>query len=230
VGTVPAQAGSDPLRHEGAVLTQRDGCEVVAHYGSVAAEIAVCLKAAGLVDLANLRLMSITAPEAQLERVLAAALPDGVPPAGYGVRIADTWCCRVSPERAIVAGAPGAVARWRQVAGGARVHGGSAVAAEPVPGSAAISVLGPRADGVMATAGLPADLPAGGVASGRLAGAPVTVVREDGDHYLLLLEEGCSAAVWQALGDAGRPIGLAPVGIEALERLQAARRPPTPLG
>jgi len=50
-------------------------------------------------------------------------------------------------------------------------------------------------------------------------------VREDGDHYLLLFEHGHPNAVWQALWDAGHDLGLAPVGNEALELLQAAHRP-----
>ena len=50
------------------------------------------------------------------------------------------------------------------------------------------------------------------------------MVREDGDHYLLLFEQGHPNAVWQALWDAGHEFGLAPVGNEALELLQAAHR------
>jgi glycine cleavage system aminomethyltransferase T len=51
------------------------------------------------------------------------------------------------------------------------------------------------------------------------------VVREDGDHFLLLFERGHPNAVWQALWEAGRDYGLAPVGNEALELLHAAHRP-----
>jgi glycine cleavage system aminomethyltransferase T len=68
-------------------------------------------------------------------------------------------------------------------------------------------------------------MPVGEVAEATLAGSPVSVVREDGDHYLLLFEHGHPTAVWQVLWDAGHEHGLAPVGNEALELLQAAHRP-----
>ena len=53
----------------------------------------------------------------------------------------------------------------------------------------------------------------------------MNVVREDGDHFLLLFERGTRTVVLQALWEAGHEHGLAPVGNEALELLQAAHRP-----
>ena len=58
-----------------------------------------------------------------------------------------------------------------------------------------------------------------------MAGSPVTLVREPGDHFLLLFERGHPNEVWQALWDAGHALGLAPVGNAALELLQASHRP-----
>ena len=82
MGTVPVETAYDPLRPPGAVMVQRDGLPVVGHYGSVAAEIAVCTKAAGLVDRSSVRQFAISGPEALLDHVLAAAVPDGAPSAG----------------------------------------------------------------------------------------------------------------------------------------------------
>jgi len=225
MGIAPAETAYDPLRPPGAVMVQRDGLPVVGHYGSVAAEIAVCTKAAGLVDRSSIRQLAISGPESLLDHVLATAVPDAAPSAGRAVCIAATWCCRVAPDRAIVAGGPAAVARWRQVASRAISTAGLAVRAELLESSATLSLAGPRSARIVAAAGLPADLGIGEVADGTLAGSPVTVVREDGDHFLLLFEQGHPSAVWQALWEAGHEFGLAPVGNEALELLQAAQRP-----
>jgi glycine cleavage system aminomethyltransferase T len=226
MGTVSVETAHDPLRPPGAVMVQRDGLPVVGHYGSVAAEIAVSTKAAGLVDRSSLRQLAITGAEALVDHVLATAVPDGAPAPGRAVCVAGTWCCRATARRAIVAGGPSAIARWRQVASRAISTAGLAVEIELLVGAAALSIVGPRSTRIVAATGLPADLGVGEVGDGSLAGVPVDVVREDADHYLLLFEQGHPPAVWQALWEAGRECGLAPVGNEALELLQAASHRP----
>lgn len=215
----------DPLRPPGAVMVQRDGLPVVGHYGSVAAEIAVCTKACGLVDRSSIRQLALVGPEALLDHVLAVTVPDVAPRPGHAICIAGTWCARTTAARAIVAGGPGAVARWRQVASRAIATAGLGVRAELLDESAVLSLAGPRSARVVQAAGLPSDLGVGAVADATLAGSPLAVVREDGDHFLLLFERGHPNAVWQTLWGAGREHGLAPVGNEALELLHAAHRP-----
>jgi glycine cleavage system aminomethyltransferase T len=197
-----------------------------AHYGSVAAEIAVCTKTAGLVDRSSICLLAISGPEHLLDHVLEAALPDGAPVPGQAVCIAATWCCRTTARRAIVAGAPSAVARWRQVELRAASSAGLDVAVDRLTGASALTLVGPRAARIVAAAGLPADLRVHEAADGLLAGAPLTVVREDGDSFLLLFERGHPPEAFEALWDAGREHGLAPVGNEALELLHAAHHHP----
>ena len=63
------------------------------------------------------------------------------------------------------------------------------------------------------------------LADATLAGLPLTLVREDGDRFLLLFEHGHTPGAVEALWAAGRAEGLAPVGNEALELLHAAHRP-----
>jgi glycine cleavage system aminomethyltransferase T len=196
-----------------------------AHYGSVAAEIAVCAKAAGLVDRSSLRQLAVTGPEHLLDHVLEAALPDGAPGPGRAVCVASTWCCRTTARRAIVAGTPSAVERWRQVESRAVSSAGLAVDVERLAGATALTLVGPRAARILAAVGLPADLGILDVVDGTLAGAPLTLVREDPESFLALFERGHPPAVFEALWTAGREHGLAPVGNEALELLHAAHRP-----
>jgi glycine cleavage system aminomethyltransferase T len=225
MATVPLETELDPLRPPGAVLVHRDGLPVVAHYGSVAAEIAVATKAAGLIDRSGLRQLTIEGPAPLVDHVLTAAVPAGAPDAGRACLIAGTWCCRVTARRAIVAGAPSAIARWRQVATRAISTAGLAVDATVPPDAAALTLVGPRAALVIDGTGLPADLEPNEVAEGTLAGSPVTVLCEEPDSFLLLFEHGHPPAVWQALWQAGRDYGLAPVGNEALDLMRAAHRP-----
>jgi len=196
-----------------------------AHYGSVAAEIAVCTKAAGLVDRSALRQLAVTGPEHMLDHVLEAALPDGAPGPGRAVCVASTWCCRTTARRAIVAGTPSAVERWRQVESRAASSAGLAVEVELLRDATALALVGPRAARVVAAAGLPADLRILEVADLTLEGAPLALIREDGDSFLALFERGHPPAVVEALWAAGREHGLAPVGNEAVELLHAAHRP-----
>jgi glycine cleavage system aminomethyltransferase T len=195
-----------------------------AHYGSVAAEIAVCTKTAGLVERSSLRLLAISGPEHPLDHVLEAALPAGAPAPGRAVCIASTWCCRTTARRAIVAGASGAVARWRQVERRIVSSAGLQVSVDELPDASALSLVGPRAGRIAAAAGLPAELRITEVADSTLAGEPLTLVREDGDSYLLLFERGHGAEAWEALWAAGHAFGMAPVGSEALDLLHAAHR------
>jgi glycine cleavage system aminomethyltransferase T len=197
-----------------------------AHYGSVSAEIAVCTKTAGLVDRTGLRQLAISGPEHLLDHVLEAALPDGAPAPGHAVCVAATWCCRTTARRALVAGGPSAVARWRQVERRAATSAGLDVTVELLAEASALTLAGPKAPRIATAAGLPADLRILEVADATLAGAPLTLVREDGDRYLLLFERGCPPEAHQALWDAGHEHGLAPVGNEALELLHAAHHHP----
>ena len=172
-GAVTSIAAHDPLRPPGAVMTERDGVPVVAHYGSVSAEIAVTTKAAGLVDRSGMRQLAIAGEDALVDRVLAAAVPGGGPGAGRAASVAGTWCCRVTGRRAIVAGGPRAIGRWRQVAARAIATAGLDVRLDGLSGAAALSLVGPRAERIALAAGLPAAVGVGGGRrghGGRLAG------------------------------------------------------------
>jgi sarcosine oxidase gamma subunit len=196
----------------------------VAHYGSAAAEIAVCTKAVGLVERPELRLLQVAGDHMLLDHALAPAVPARVPGPGQARCVAQTWCCRVAPDRALVAGAAGAVDRWRQVVSRAAATTGIAVAADALSRGEAVSIVGPKASAVLRSSSLPADLAPGAVQEGRIAGAPVAVVCEDRERFLLLFPDGCPVAALEAIGDSGRPVGLARVGHEALAHLRAARR------
>jgi glycine cleavage system aminomethyltransferase T len=198
--------------------------DTVAHYGSAAAEIAVCSKAVGLAERSDLCLLDVSGAATLLEHALAPAISDAVPAAGEARCVADTWCCRIEPDRALVAGAAGAVDRWRHVVSRVAATTGTAVKADVLPEGEAVSIVGPKAPALMERSTLPAGLTPGGVAGGQVAGAQVWVVCEDELRYLLLFPQGCPVEALEAIGESGRPLGLARVGHEALSHMRAARR------
>ena len=178
----------------------------------MAAEIAVCVKAAGLTERWDLHQLAVSGPEPLLEHALAGAAGVGVPAPGRAVCVAGPWCCRTAHDRAIVAGPPAAVDRWQRVMRQAGRATGAGLSVAVVREAAALSIVGPRAAEVMAAAELHGhELADRGVATGLLAGCRVSVLREDRQRFLLLCADGCSEAARAALWRAGSGLGIAHV-------------------
>ena len=206
---------------DGAVLGQRHGVSVVAHYGSVAAEMAVCRKAAGLVDRRDLARIDVTGAAPWIDHALARVLGAPAPEPGRAARAADIWCCRVATDHAVLVGPASALARWRNVLRSAVVAGDRIAYGAADGASVFASLVGPRAARVLDAFGLPGSLPPGGVAAPP--GPVGLLVREADDAFLLGFEAAHAPAVRSALTLAGAPFGLSRVGSDALERLRIAR-------
>ena len=208
----------------GPVTVKRDGHAVIAHYGSVATEVAVCVKHAGLVQRPELAVLELRGPDAWLEHLLTTALGELAPAARTAVQAGGAWCARPTADRALIVAPPATVGRWRRQVQRAIVSGGR-VSCSDVAGMSAVSLIGPRAARVLAGAGVCDGLLPGATVAGVLAGAPAVVVCEAPDRFLLLVAAGAGGAAWRALGDAGAPHGLGRAGHDAYDRLSAASRP-----
>jgi glycine cleavage system aminomethyltransferase T len=228
LAAAPGSARLTGLTPPGALTVERDGRPAIAHYGSVATEMAVCRKAVGMAVRSELRILEICGRRPWLERLLGRALGGRVPAPATAAVAAGAWCARVDAERALVIGPSGAVERWRRVAREAVIGGSPITAAELTDAWAPVSLIGPKAGRLMELAGERSDLPAGGVRAGALAGEPALVLRVGAEHWLALIESGGAAAAGRALLHAGRAVGLSLVGCEAVGRLAAAARPPAP--
>lgn len=206
----------------GAVMVTREGRSVAAHYGSVAAEVAVCSKSVGLAFRTDLEILDVQGREAWLERLLARTLAGRVPEVATATVVAGTRCCRLDARRALVVGPPDAVGRWRRVTREALIAGCPVAATDLTAAHVALSLLGPKAGRLLLGAGLPDDVPPGGVRGGWLEGDAIVLLREDTDRYLLLLAADGAEQAFRALLDAGRSVGLSLVGADAVGRLAAA--------
>ena len=196
---------------------------MVAHYGSVAGEIAVCTKAAGLIERPDLEHVELRGRELFVGRSLGAAMADGVPALGEARCVAGVWGCRPAATRAVLAGPARTIERWRAVIRRVLATTGISIDLDSPPRAESVSIIGPRAQGVVEAAALPNGLAAGCVAEGRLGGSRVDLVHEERHRYLLLFGDGCSDEAWDQLAEAGRPLGLAHVGQSALDYLGARR-------
>ncbi|MEA2139799.1 MAG: hypothetical protein QOG56_2949 [Solirubrobacteraceae bacterium] len=202
------------------MLGDRGGRTVVANYGSVPGEIAVCMKSVGLADRSDLGVLELRAETSLLDRALAARL--GHPPVAPGAarRLRDVWYLRLGARRVLLVGAHAALAAGPTIGKGAdradlSVH-------DIGPSLAMISVIGPRAGRLMAAAALPDDLAIGAV--GRDTGDPslLAILRESQRRLLLVAKAAAIDALWARLLAAGEPLGAAFVGCEALTLLGAA--------
>ena len=139
----------------------------VAHYGSVATELAICRKTAGLADRSELGRLELTGREPWIEHALAHAIGPGVPRPGRAARLGDTWCCRVAPDRALIVAPAPALARWRRLAREAVVAGHPIACADVSAATTAASLVGPSAAAVLRLAALPYGPEVGDLAAAR---------------------------------------------------------------
>jgi heterotetrameric sarcosine oxidase gamma subunit len=213
---------ADRLQLAGAVMSQREGHAVAAHFGSAATELAICVKSVGLAVRSDLDALEMSGPEPWLTHFLEASLGGRAPDTGEGVRTARSWCCRLAPDHALVIGPWSATARWAGIVRHAVVTGAAVDCTDRSDSATVLTLVGPRAARLLDDAGLEPDQPVGGVRESWFAGSTALVLREAPDRFVLVLDTEYAVDAWQELFDVGRALGLSMVGAEALERLAAA--------
>jgi glycine cleavage system aminomethyltransferase T len=206
----------------GAVLHDRDGHSVVAHYGSVAGEIAVCMKSVGLADRSDYGAWELCGERGLLDRALIDRLGDPPPAIGSGRRLHGVWYLRVHARRTLLVGPHAALAAQAAIGRG---RGRGELPQRDIGASLAlVGVVGPRAGRLLAAAGLPGDLPIGAIGAGPGDTDIVAILRESQRRYLALLRAEGANAFWARLLTAGKPLGAAFVGYDALMLLDASSR------
>lgn len=208
------------LERAGAISVARHGRPVPRHYGSVATEVAVCRKAVGLAIRSDLHTLMFGGREPWLENLLERTLGGRVPREGAAEWAAGACCARPDGRRALVVGPPAAVASWRRLAREAFVTGSPVTWADRSSAHLPVSLLGPRAPALLRLASMPPVEP-GRVATCSFDEAE-TILVGAGDEHVLALVPRSRAGALQALFEAGRDVGLALVGTDAVAALTAA--------
>jgi glycine cleavage system aminomethyltransferase T len=188
------------LRGHGATMAIRHGRCVAAHFGSAASETAVCLRTVGIADRSERTTFELRGAPGDVDEALAALGPPD----------AAAWWARTSARTAIVrceyVDAPRCAAAVLPAEGTLAVDVSSRYAA--------IGVVGPLAEDLLATAAIDDG-------DGR------PIVMRDGQGALeLLVDTGEAERLWARLLEAGAPFRVACVGLDALEHLAASHRFP----
>ena len=203
-----------------AVVHDRDGRPVVAHYGSVAGEIAVCMKSVGLADRSDFGVFELRGDRELLDRALATRLGDPPPAIGTGRRLRSVWYLRLHARRTLLVGPHAALASGPPVGHG---RDRSDLPHRDIGTSLAIvGIIGPRAARLLAAAGLPGELPIGAIGTDAGDRSIVAILRESQRRYLALVRGDVAEAFWARLLTAGEPLGAAFVGYDALTLLNAS--------
>jgi aminomethyltransferase len=227
-----------PLRDRhvalGARLIDFAGWEMPVQYGGILEEHRAVRERAGLFDLSHMGELFVVGPEAG--RALAHALVTNPPAladgrAQYSMIVApnggildDLIVYRLGPERyLVVANASNAQTVSDLLA--ERLEGFKAVLDDRSLATALVAIQGPRSVDILKPL-TDVDLDAlryYAIAEGTVAGVAALVARtgytgEDG--FEVFVETGHAAEVWDALMAAGRPHGLAPIGLGARDTLR----------
>ena len=204
----------------GALLTERDGHVVVASYGSVPGEIAVCMKSVGIADRSDYGVFELRGAAALLDRALVARLGDPPLAPGSARRLRNVWFVRVEPRRALLVGPHAALASGPQI--GKPRDAAELTHANIGATIAVLNVIGPRAVRLMAAAELPDDLAIGAVGRDPRDAAVIAILRESQRRLLVLVRAPDADAFWARLLAAGEPLGASFVGCDALTLIGAA--------
>ena len=207
-----------------AAIHERDGHTVVAHYGSVPGEIAVCMKSVGLADHSDYGVLELRGDREPLDRALVARFGDPPLAVGSARRLHGVWYLRMDAHHTLLVGPHDALASQPTVGHGRERND---LPHRDIGASLAIiGILGPRAPRLLAAAGLPGKRLAVG-SIGVVAGDPsiVAILRENQRRYLVLVRGQDADALWTHLLAAGEPLGAAFVGYDALTLLNASSTP-----
>jgi len=205
-----------------AALHERDGHTVVAHYGSVPGEMAVCMKSVGLADRSDYGVLELRGDREPLDRALIARFGDPPLAVGNARRLHGVWYGRTDAHHTLLVGPHGAVRSEAATEYGRDRN----LPFHDIRASLAIvGIVGPRATRLLTAAGLTSDLPVGAIGTDAGDRSIVAILRESQRRYLVLLRADAADAVWVRLLTAGEPLGATFVGYDALTLLNASSSP-----
>ncbi len=209
------------------MLATRDGRPVTINFGSAAAELAVCVRAVGLVDRSELSKLVLEAPPKQLAGLTSRLIGDAVSPGGV-LSAGNAWWCGDGPGRVIVLSDPDTGSRLRERlhvdarrCAGMIVRDASAeLAAIGLLGRSADSVL--RALGAFGESGDPRTVAP--FSHGLLDGIPTSWLLQSDRRALALVPSARAGEAWLAIEGAGREFGISCVGHDAACRYALLER------
>lgn len=207
-----APAAVSPMAREaaaaGARFESRDGWEVAVSYAGAKVEGQAIRETVGWADVSHLGKLEL---QGDLSSVAGVELKFGT-----AVRHDDAWWCAVTPTRALVVCAPGALASLREsLTGSFKGH-----VLDVTSAYAALAIAGPLARETFARFCAldlrPTVTPVTGFRPGSVSRTPGYVLREGPERYLALVGAAVGSSVWEVVADAATHLGGRAVGVDAL--------------
>lgn len=197
------------------------------NFGSAAAELAVCVRAVGLVDRSELTKLVLEAPRTQLDAVMTRMAGSTVLPGGV-VWAGGAWWCGESPEQAFVLCDPQAGPRLLERLRTDAACRVSTQVREVSAEFAAIGLLGRNAGKVLKAVGVYGSSAevrqARPFARGWIRDIPAWWLLQSDRRAIAMVRRQDAGAAWLALEQAGRPFGISCVGYEAASRYALLER------
>jgi glycine cleavage system aminomethyltransferase T len=203
-----------------AALRVCNGYAVVAHYGSVPGEVAVCMKSVGLADRSDYGVLELRGGRELLDRALIARFGDPPLAIGSGRRLRSVWCLRLDARHMLLVGPHAALASGPAIGRGR--DRGDLQHRDVGASLAIVGIVGPRATRLLAAAGLSNELPIGAIGAHAGDSNIIAILRESQRRYLALVRADAADALWARLLTAGSPLGAAYVGYDALMLLHVS--------
>jgi glycine cleavage system aminomethyltransferase T len=208
----------------GATIEQRDGWNVATAFSDPDTERALCATSVGFADLSHLGKIEIQGDD--LAAIVAAASGGAALELGCATRADGAWWCPYSAHRAVVlcSAADTAALRDRLTASAAGANGLASVI-DTTTAQGAMTIVGPLARETFARFTAidlrPQVTPVHAFRPGSVARTGGAILCEAPDRYLMLFGAALGQYVWTVVADAAGHLGGGPVGVDALEPLDA---------
>ena len=210
----------------GATFEKRDGWKVATAFTDPDTERALCASSVGFADVSHLRKIEIQADADDLAAIVAAASGGASLELGRATRAEGVWWCPYSAQRAIVLCSPGDTVALRDLlTASAADASGLASVIDTSTSWGAMTIVGPLARETFArftAIDLRSQItPAHAFRPGSVARTGGAILCEAPDRYLMLFGAALGQYVWTVVADAAEHLGGGPVGVDALDPIDA---------
>ena len=206
----------------GATMQERDGWNIAISFPDQDARPSTV----GFADMSHIGKIEVQAGADDLAAIVAEAAGGASLELGTATRAEGSWWCPYSATRAVVLCSPGdtAALRDRLTASAADANGPASVV-DTTTALGAMAILGPLARETFARFTAidlrPQVTPVHGWRPGSVARTGGAILCEAPDRYLMLFGAALGQYVWTVVADAAGNLGGGPVGVDALEPLDA---------
>jgi glycine cleavage system aminomethyltransferase T len=209
----------------GATFEERDGWKVATGFADPAAERALCESSVGFADVSHLGKLEIQASADDLASIVSTSVRERLE-LGRATRAERAWWCPYSATRAVVLCPPADTTALRDhLTSAAANASGLASVIDTTTAHGAMTIVGPLARETFARFTAidlrPEVTPVQAFRPGSVARTGGAILCEAPDRYLMLFGAALGQYVWTLVADAAGHLGGGPVGIDALEPLDA---------